>query len=213
MKKVSFISLLLPVMLLGSCVSNQRKSAITSKTDDPSGKKYLYMDVHNLEPGKVDLEAVAGAHQKDLATEGKYGVHFVKYWVDEAQGKVYCLAESRDSAAIYYTHREAHGLVPDHILRVTSGAEGFKRLNEPMFFDIHRIGSGKVNADAVAGAHEKDLAVQSKYHTNFINYWVDEKDGIVMCVAQAPDSAAMVKTHQEAHGLLPDEVHLVHEGK
>lgn len=212
MKKVCFVPLLLLVLLLGSCVSNTRKSAITKGSGNSLEKKFLFIDVHNLEPGKVDFDAVAGAHKEDLAKEGKYGVHFLKYWVDESEGKVYCLAQSSDSASVYHTHKEAHGLVPDRIIQVTSGKEAFNRLDAPLFFDVHRIGSGKVNAEAVAGAHEKDLAVQNKYRANFINYWVDEKNGIVMCVVQAPDSAALVRAHEEAHGLIPDEVHEVKEG-
>ncbi|PWT77312.1 MAG: DUF4242 domain-containing protein [Bacteroidetes bacterium] len=75
------------------------------------------------------------------------------------------------------------------------------------------MGPGKVSAAAVAGAHEKDLAVQKKYGVNLIDYWVDEKAGIVMCLAQAKDSAALVNTHKEAHGLMPLTVEAVKQGK
>jgi len=57
---------------------------------------------------------------------------------------------------------------------------------------------GKVTAKDVAEAHKKDLAVQKKYGVNLITYWVDEKKGTVMCLAQAPDSATLVNTHREA---------------
>src|SRR5829696_6579873 len=77
--------------------------------------KNLYIDVHQLEPGKVKYEDVAKAHAKDLAVEKKYGVDFLKYWVDEQKGLVYCLSSSPDSAAIRHTHAEAHGLLPSHI--------------------------------------------------------------------------------------------------
>jgi hypothetical protein len=46
----------------------------------PQGKKQLFIDVHYLGAGKVSYEAVAQAHAKDLATEGKYRVEFLKYW-------------------------------------------------------------------------------------------------------------------------------------
>jgi len=196
-------------------------AACSSKMNDPSrgkvppvatGNHQLYMDVHNLEPGKVTFDAVAGAHKKDLATEEKYGVHFIKYWVDEAQGKVYCLAESPDSASIYNTHKDAHGLTPDRVQLVSAGQESALRSKGKLFFDVHYLGAGHVTSQAVADAHVKDLATQDKYGVNFINYWVDEKDGVVMCVAEAPDSASMINTHKEAHGLLPDEVHLVKQG-
>ena len=77
----------------------------------------LYMDVHNIEGG-VSAADVADAHEKDLDTQGKYGVSYLRYWVDEEAGKIFCLveAESADDAAT--VHREAHGLVADEIYSV-----------------------------------------------------------------------------------------------
>ncbi|MBL0740939.1 DUF4242 domain-containing protein [Chryseolinea lacunae] len=189
-------------------------TACDTKVNEPdtTQDRRLYIDVHDLEPGKVTLQDVAGAHQKDLATQGKYGVSFLKYWVDEAKGKVYCLSESPSDSAIYRTHQEAHGLVPDLIAAVSDGEEAPLHPQTPLYFDVHYLGAGNVTAKAVADAHVKDLAVQEKYKTSFINYWVDEKRGIVMCLAEAPDSAAMVATHKEAHGLIPQEVHSVQQG-
>ena len=50
----------------------------------------LFMDVHTIEGG-VSVEEVAGAHQKDLETQGRYGVSYLRYWVDEEAGKIFCL--------------------------------------------------------------------------------------------------------------------------
>src|SRR5690242_1549295 len=83
--------------------------------------KHLYMDVHQLEPGKVKVEAVAQAHAKDLTVQSKYNVQFLKYWVDEKKGLVYCLASAYDSESLRKTHAEAHGLLPLHIYEVTEG--------------------------------------------------------------------------------------------
>jgi len=69
--------------------------------------------------------------------------------------------------------------------------------------DVHFLGAGQITAVDVAAAHKKDLAVQQKYGVNFINYWVDEKDGTVICLSQAKDAAPVIKTHKEAHGLIP----------
>src|SRR6187399_1607012 len=85
-----------------------------------SGQK-LYMDIHELEPGKVKFEDVASAHAKDLATQDKYGVSFMKYWVDEDAGLVYCLSSASDSSGVIKTHAEAHGLLPAHIYEVSDG--------------------------------------------------------------------------------------------
>lgn len=83
------------------------------------GKKHLYLDVHNL--SDVKAEAVAEAHRKDLNVQNRFGVKFIRYWVDEANGKVYCLSEAPSADAVLETHRAAHGLVSDTIGEVTQG--------------------------------------------------------------------------------------------
>ena len=82
-----------------------------------------------------------------------------------------------------------------------------------LFIDVHRLQPGKVEFKDVAAAHSKDLAVEKKYGVNFINYWVDEKDGRVVCLSQAPDSSAVINTHKEAHGLIPVSVAPVKQGQ
>ncbi len=194
-----------------ACHTPSDKKQETALAVEPK-QEYLFMDVHYIGPGKVTAEAVADAHKKDLATQGKYDVNFLKYWVDETKGNVYCLVESPDSASIAQTHKEAHGLIPDQVHEVSEGQAAALKADMPMFFDVHKLKPGSVKASDVAEAHKKDLAVQGKYHVNFVDYWVDEKNGVVMCVAEAPDSASMVNTHKEAHGLIPDEVHPVKQG-
>ena len=65
---------------------------------------------------------VAGAHQADLATQGKYGVDYLRYWVDEEAGKIFCLVEAPDAETAHTVHREAHGLVADEIYSVSEHA-------------------------------------------------------------------------------------------
>ena len=207
--KVSFAVTAVSVFL----ISTFHLSAQTSKADTSGETKHLYIDVHKLEPGKVKYEDVAGAHQKDLATQGKYGVNFMKFWVDEEKGLVYCLSSAADTGSIIKTHAEAHGLLPAEIFSVTDGAEAALNGKDNLFLDIHYLGAGKVTAKDVAEAHKKDLATQGKYGVNFINYWVNEKDGTVMCLAQAKDSDAVKQTHKEAHGLMPDVVMPVKQGQ
>lgn len=194
--------------------SSVRVIAQSSSTDDAkTTANSLYIDVHDLAPGSVTYSDVASAHQKDLATEGKYGVQFIKYWVDEKEGKVYCLSSAPDSNAIVETHREAHGLLPSKIYKVTDGKQSAAIQGESYFLDVHHLGAGNVTAEAVAGAHEKDLKVEKKYGVNFINYWVDTDNGTIFCLSQAPDSNAVIQTHKEAHGLLPDVVLPVKQGQ
>lgn len=204
----------LAIAIVMACCDKPRNEAATEavvEVAEPA--KHLFIDVHNLEPGKVTFEAVADAHQKDLATQGKYDVSFIKYWVDEAAGKVYCLAEANDSVSVYNTHKEAHGLVPDMVSMVSDGPEAKIKDVNSLYLDIHYLGAGNVTAADVAKAHEKDLAVQDTYGVSFINYWVDEKVGTVMCLSEAREPGAIVSTHKAAHGLLPDKVEKVKQGE
>ena len=78
----------------------------------------LFMDVHNMEGG-VSAADVAGAHQADLKTQEAHGVEYKRYWVDEKQGKIFCLVEAPNAEAANTVHREAHGLVADEIYEVS----------------------------------------------------------------------------------------------
>ncbi len=80
----------------------------------------LFMDVHNLD-GPIGIADVAQAHAADLKTQGPYCVDYQRYWVDEQQGKVFCLVEAPDAETAATVHREAHGLVADEIFPVTEG--------------------------------------------------------------------------------------------
>jgi hypothetical protein len=79
----------------------------------------LYMDVHRNVEG--DAAAVAEAHRKDLETQEGYGVKYLRYWVDDEDGAVFCLFEGPNKEAGEKVHREAHGLVADEIYEVTEG--------------------------------------------------------------------------------------------
>ena len=120
--KYSFVALFLIIFGLVSFQLSAQLGRTETSIHPAEGKK-LFIDVHQLEPGKVKYEDVAKAHAKDLATEGKYGVHFIKYWVNEEKGLVYCLSSSSDTESIKKTHAEAHGLVPHTCYPVTDGME------------------------------------------------------------------------------------------
>jgi hypothetical protein len=80
----------------------------------------------------------------------------------------------------------------------------------PLYMDIHRKVDG-ANAEAVAGAHARDLEVQTKYGVNYKKYWIDETSGTIFCLVEAPDKATAERVHREAHGLVADEIHPVLE--
>lgn len=191
------------VLHLPSCRVFAQPKAESSSGVATKSAEHLYIDVHHLGAGKVTADAVARAHAKDLATEGKYGVHFLQYWVDEAGGNVYCLSSSPDSNAIRQTHAAAHGLLPDEIYAVTDGTPAPENGGKNFYLDVHEF-STPVSPEDVAAAHQKDLAVEDKRGVNFINYWVT--GSVVICLSQAPDSNAVIETHREAHGLLPSKI-------
>ena len=84
----------------------------------------LYMDIHEL--GDVSAEDVAKAHVADLEAQEKYGVNYLKYWVNEKCGKVFCLVEAPNAEAANSCHREAHGLVARKIIEIQPElADGF----------------------------------------------------------------------------------------
>jgi class 3 adenylate cyclase len=91
-----------------------------------------YMDIHELHG--VTAEEVAKAHAADLEVQQKYGVNYLKYWVNESCGKVFCLVDAPSAEAANHVHRDAHGLVGEKIIEVQPElVEGF-------------LGNGEVNA-------------------------------------------------------------------
>jgi len=80
----------------------------------------LFMDTHDLH-GPVTAEEVAKAHAADVATQEEFGVTYSRYWVDESQGRIFCLVDAPSADAAATVHRKAHGLVADEILAVVEG--------------------------------------------------------------------------------------------
>ena len=81
----------------------------------------LYLDAHTI-AGGVAVDDVAKAHMADLQTQGRHDVRYLRYWVDERQGKIFCLVEAPSAEAAIAVHREAHGLVADEVYEVQEGS-------------------------------------------------------------------------------------------
>ncbi len=81
----------------------------------------LFMDIHTIDGG-VGIADVAQAHSADLAEQDSHGVQYLRYWVDEGAGKIFCLVDAPDAEAANTVHREAHGLVADEIYPVQEGS-------------------------------------------------------------------------------------------
>jgi hypothetical protein len=81
----------------------------------------------------------------------------------------------------------------------------------PLFMDVHHKVDG-LTAEAVIGAHRKDLEVQEKHGVKYLQYWFDEGSGKVFCLVEAPSAEAAAAVHSEAHGLVADDITEVQEG-
>ena len=81
----------------------------------------------------------------------------------------------------------------------------------PLYMDVHNRVEG-LTAEAVAGAHAKDLEIQDKYGVKYHRYWFDTESGKVFCLCEAPSKEAAERVHREAHGLVADEIVEVREG-
>jgi hypothetical protein len=80
----------------------------------------LFMDIHHIEGG-VAMGDVEKAHAADLERQGDHGVTYLRYWVDEGAGTIFCLVEAPGAEAAHTVHRTAHGLVTDEIFEVREG--------------------------------------------------------------------------------------------
>ena len=81
----------------------------------------------------------------------------------------------------------------------------------PLFMDVHDIAGGVALGD-VAKAHMADLQTQDNYDVRSPRYWVDEQEGKLLCLVDAPSSDAANTVHREAHGLVADQIFAVQEG-
>jgi class 3 adenylate cyclase len=76
----------------------------------------LFIDIHEVTG--LTPEGIADAHAKDVAVQGEYGVSYIKYWLNEERGKVFCLCTAPNAEAAEQVHRKAHGLVAERIVEV-----------------------------------------------------------------------------------------------
>ena len=119
------------------------------------------MDIHEL--GEASVEDVAKAHVADLEAQEKHGVNYLKYWVNEECGKVFCLVEAPNAEAANSCHREAHGLVAQKIIEVQPElADGF------LGRDIETNAAGAVLLPGDA-SDERDSGIRTVLFTDIVD--------------------------------------------
>lgn len=128
----------------------------------------------------MTAEDIAKAHASDLEVQKKYGVSYLKYWVNDSCGKAFCLVDAPNAEAANHVHREAHGMVAEKIIEVQPElAEGF-------------LGGGKVNAVGAAlipggVADARDPGIRTVLFTDIV--------GSTTLTQQVGDEAAMDLLH------------------
>ena len=96
-----------------------------------------------------------------MEVQGKYGVSYHKYWVNEKAGKIFCLCHAPNAEAASQVHREAHGLVAEKIIQV-----------EPDVAELFMGGSEVNSAGAVvlpgAEADARDPGIRTILFTDIV---------------------------------------------
>jgi class 3 adenylate cyclase len=94
--------------------------------------------------------------------QSKYGVSYHKYWVNEKEGKIFCLCHAPNAEAASQVHREAHGLVAEKIIQV-----------EPDVAELFMGGSELNSAGAVllpgADADARDPGIRTIVFTDIVD--------------------------------------------
>jgi Protein of unknown function (DUF4242) len=67
----------------------------------------------------------------------------------------------------------------------------------PQFMDVH-TGMEGITTEALAEAHEADLAIQSEEGVDFKQAWADPTTGTVFCLSEAPSREAVLRIHERA---------------
>src|ERR1700730_350848 len=119
-----------------------------------------YMDIHEM-PGGVSAADVAKAHAADMEVQGKYGVHYHKYFVNEKEGKVFCLCHAPDAESADQVHKEAHGLRAGKIIKV-----------EPDVAELF-LGGSEINSEGAVMlpdgvTHDRDPGIRTILFTDIV---------------------------------------------
>jgi len=75
----------------------------------------------------------------------------------------------------------------------------------PLYMDIHEHLPG-LSAEAVAGAHARDVEVGPQHNVDYKKYWYNVKTGTIFCLVEAPSPELASQVHREAHGLVADQI-------
>jgi hypothetical protein len=166
----------------------------------------IFMGVHERLPREATAQDVAEAHRGDREVGQLRGVRYLRYWIDEEAGKVFCLSEAPSAEATAAAHREARGLPVDRIYQVREGErprplDPSRTIDEeeaPMstpfiFIGTHAIREGKVeDFQKMFLAFSKDVVEAQEPRLLAFNAY-GNADGTEVSVVQVhPDAESML---------------------
>ncbi|MGI9584219.1 MAG: nickel-binding protein [Acidimicrobiia bacterium] len=150
----------------------------------------IFMDVHES-LGEASAEDVADAHSRDLAMQDEFGVRWLTYWFNDADGKAFCLVESPDTDSAVACHKAAHGLTPHRMIEVSGDSlAGF-------------FGEWKTEADRVVldSALTPDPALRAIFFTDIVGSTeVSSRQGDAAAVRMVAEHDAIVRSGLEELG-------------
>jgi AraC-like DNA-binding protein len=68
----------------------------------------------------------------------------------------------------------------------------------PLFMDLHKMPN--VTMEEAKKAHVADEAIQSNYGVKYLQFWVNVEAGLLFCLVEGPDKAAVESVHRQSHG-------------
>jgi len=147
-----------------------------------------YIDIHDITG--LSPDDIAKAHERDLETQGKHGVDYVKYWVNLKKGKLYCLCNAPSAEAADQVHSEAHGFRATRIMEVTDDLADAFMGDAP---------TNTVGATLLPGSNEHDPGTRTILFTDIVestNMTQRLGDELAFALLQVHDS--IVRAHLAA---------------
>jgi len=101
----------------------------------------MLMDVYSM-GDTLALRYATHAHAATVKLQGGQDVHYLRYWVDEARGKVFCLVDAPDAGGPAAVHRRAYSLLAKEI---SDSKDGPAQTNPTRFdaAEIYRLPEGE----------------------------------------------------------------------
>lgn len=118
----------------------------------------LYMDLHKGLKG-LTLEDAEKAHLKDEEIQDQLGVKYHKFYINVAEGTIFCLVEAPNKEACIRCHLNSHGHLPCEIVEV----------NPSDFTAVLGEGGVTLTCAAVHPDGNLDSAVRTILFTDIVN--------------------------------------------